>query len=127
MVTQVTDLFTRINAFEAQLSALHLARPSGVPAHLTDVELAARRLKGLSRDIPSLLKVVQLYDFYTGKQVWPVPRDWSVFVPQMYADARAGPDWWKLREQDAAYAKAESQRVNDYYAEQARLREERER
>jgi hypothetical protein len=82
-------------------------------------------MEAFSRDRTSLRKVVQLYDFYTGKQVWPVPRDWSVFVPQYYTDARASPDWWKFREQDAAHAKAESQRVNDYYAEQQRAKEER--
>jgi hypothetical protein len=53
LVDQLTDLFTRINAFEAQLSRLHQSRPSGVSAHLAGVELEARQLQNFSRDRPS--------------------------------------------------------------------------
>jgi hypothetical protein len=71
-----------------------------------------------------LLRVCGLYGFDPGKQVWPpvVPHDMSLFDPQLYADPRYSADWWKFRQQDAAYAKAEGQRVNGHYAQQARER-----
>jgi hypothetical protein len=51
----------------------------------------------------------------------------SLFDPQRYADPRASADWWKFAEQDAAAARADSARVNDYYEQQHKQREERER
>ena len=52
------------------------------------------------------------------------PRDMSMFAPVV--DPRASKDWYKFQEQDAAHARAESQRVADYYEQQERERKERE-
>jgi hypothetical protein len=127
-VSALVDLFVRMVALEGKLSRLHQSRPSGVRLHLDSPELMARGLEAFSRDKPSLLQLVQLYD-RNGKQVWPpvVPRDMSLFDPQRYADPRASADWWKYKDLAAEQAKAESERVNAYYENQRKLREERER
>jgi hypothetical protein len=128
VVGKLTDLFTRITAFDAKLSQLHQSRPSGIRLHLDDVELTARNIAAFGRDLPSIIKATVLHDFDTGKQKWPpvVPRDMIIFAPVPY-DPRYSPDWWKVREQHAEALRQERQRVDAYYAEQARQREERER
>jgi hypothetical protein len=126
VIAKLADLFTRIAILDQKLSTLHQARPSGVALHLTGSELVARELERFSRDVPSLLQAVTLFDFHTGKRVWPPvqKRDMSMFDPQRYADPRASRDWWKFAEADAAHAKAESARVQEYYEKQQRKREE---
>jgi hypothetical protein len=83
----------------------------------------------LGRDLPSLIKATTLFDFNSGKQLWPVivPRDMSIFAPAYPHDLRYTNRWWEAHEADATARRAESQRVDGYYAEQNRLREERER
>jgi hypothetical protein len=128
LINQLVDLGTRMVTLDGKLSRLHQARPSGVLLHLDSPELMARGLDAFSRAAPSLLTQLKLHDRH-GKQVWPpvVPRDMSMFDPERYADPRAGPDWWKFKEQDAAHAKAESERVQEYYARQQKEREAREK
>jgi hypothetical protein len=125
LVNELVDLLTRMAMLDDKLSRLHQARPSGVQLHLDSPELLARGLDGFSHDRPSLLTLLKLHD-RTGKQVWPPvqKRDMSLFDPQRYADPRASKDWYKYAEQDAAHAKAESERVQEYYEKQQRKREE---
>jgi hypothetical protein len=93
--------------------------------HLTGSELVARERERFTRDVPSLLQAVTLFDFDSGRQVWPPvhKRDMSLFDPQRFADPQASKDWWKFGDAKAAHAKAESQRVQDYYARQQKERE----
>jgi hypothetical protein len=125
----LTDLFTRIALLDQKLSALHQARTAGVQLHLLGAELIARELERFTRDVPSLLQVVTLFDFDSGKQVWPPiqKRDMSMFDPQRYADPRASKDWYKFAEANAAHNRAESKRVADYYEKQNKDREAREK
>ena len=127
-VSTLIDLFTRIAVFDQKLSALHEGRSAGVQLHLLGAELIAREMERFTRATPSLLQSVVLHDFNSGKRVWPpvVPRDMSMFDPERYADPRASKDWWKFKEADAAHAKAESQRVADYYEKQNNERDEKE-
>jgi hypothetical protein len=127
-VSKLVDLLTRVSAFDAKLSRLHQSRPSGVALHLDAPELLARGLEAFSRATPSLLRLVQLFD-RNGKQCWPPvqKRDLSLFDPQRFADPRASADWWRFAEQNAAYAKAQSELVSRYYENQAKERDERER
>jgi hypothetical protein len=48
-----------------------------------------------------------------------------MFDPQLYADPRRGADWWKFAEANAAHARAESQRVQQYFEQQNKEREAR--
>jgi hypothetical protein len=100
-----------------------------VQLHLLGPELIARELERFTRDMPSLLQSVVLLDFDSGKRVWPpvAPRDMSMFDPERYADPRASKDWYKFAEANAAHAKAESERVADYYEKQNKEREAREK
>jgi hypothetical protein len=125
LVNDLVDLLTQMAILDGKLSQLHQARPAGVKWHLDNPELMARGLDAFSRDRPSLLTLLRLHD-RTGKQVWPrvQPRDMSLFDPQGYADPRASKDWYKFAEHDAARAKAESERVQEYYEQQQRKREE---
>jgi hypothetical protein len=127
---QLIDLFTRCVAFDQKVSALHLSRPAGLALHLDTVELSARELERFTRDVPSLLTTVTLSDFKTGKQLWPPVqrRDMSAFIP-VVADAAHSPDWWRPEVQAArnAEAAAEAQRVAEYYEQQNKQREEREK
>jgi hypothetical protein len=127
---QLADLFTRVVAFDQRAFKLHESRPAGVKLHLEGVELSARRLEAFSRGVPSLMTVVQLFAL-DGKRVWPpvVPRDMSLFAPVVPAGPARGPDWWRPEVQAAraAEAKAEAERVAEYYARQAKEREEREK
>jgi hypothetical protein len=130
-VSQLTDLFARVVAFDQKASKLHQARPAGVALHIDSPELTARKLERVTRDVPSLLTAVTLYDFHNGKQIWPPvqKRDMSLFAPVVIADAAHSPDWWRPEVQAArnAEAKAEAERVREYYERQAREREEREK
>jgi hypothetical protein len=65
VVAQLVDLFTRIEANNAKISDLHLARPSGAGLHLAEAELVARNLDGFTRDNPPIAKQLQLPDFGT--------------------------------------------------------------
>jgi hypothetical protein len=128
-VATLIDLFQRVADHDGKIAALHQSRPTGCGLHLDGVELTARGLAAFCRDIPSLIKATTLFDFTTGKQLWPVivPRDMSVFAPAYPHDIRYTNRWWEAHEADAAGRRAESQRVDGYYAEQNRLREERDR
>jgi hypothetical protein len=68
-VNKVVDLFVRITADEKELSALHQARPRGVMEHLVSAELHARGLDRFTRDVPSLLTSVCLFDWNSGRQI----------------------------------------------------------
>jgi hypothetical protein len=73
-VIKIVDLFVRITDNNEALSELHQARPPGVTEHLVSAELHARGLDRFTRDAPSLLTSVSLFDFDSGRQVWPPPR-----------------------------------------------------
>jgi hypothetical protein len=119
LTAKLVDIFARMTALDAKLSGLRL----------DGVELTARKMERFTRDAPSLLKETLLFDLH-GKQVWPpvVKHDISAFIPTI-VDASRSPDWWRPEVQAAraAHAEAEAKRVAEYYANQNREREEREK
>jgi hypothetical protein len=127
---QLFNLFGRLGSFDRRASQLHQRRPAGCSLHIESAELTARKLERFTRDEPSLPTVVQLFAL-DGKQVWPpkVARDMSLFAPVVIADAAHSPDWWRPEVQAArnAEAKAEADRVAQYYEQQNKQREEREK
>ena len=126
-VNKIVDLFVRITANNKALSALHQARPPGVMEHLLSAELHARGLDRFTRDAPSLLTSVSLFDFDSGRQIWPPPRPpmAAAFAASMVpADNPA--DWANNYERRAAAQQAERQHMADYYARTTREQEERE-
>lgn len=128
---KLIDLFTRITVFEtAKLHQLHLARPSGVSAHLAGVELEVRGLEQFTRDTPPILNQILLFDLASGKRSWPpiVKRDLSFAIPVIDEPGRSA-DWWKpeIREARAAEAAREQKRLAEFYENQKQEREARER
>lgn len=128
IVAKLVDLFQRMAAFDAELNRLHSARPAGVSEHLLGAELTARGLTGFTRDQPSIIKTVQLPQFENSRRMaWPppVPSAAAAFAASMMLPQHRGPDWWRDGDARAAEQAAEAKRVSDHYAEQARLRDER--
>ena len=127
---RIADLFVRIAANNKALDELNRTRPDGVQRHLRSVELHARGLDGFSRDTPSLLTSVCLFDWETGRQICPPPRAsmGAAFAATMMSasDQRFSSDWWKEKEDGAASQRAEQQRIADYYARTTKEQEDRE-
>ena len=126
---KLIDLFSRISAFDGRLSTLRQNRPGGIKAHLADVELEVRGLERFTRDTPSIIQQVLLFDLSTGKQAWPpvVKRDLSFAIP-VIDDIRHSPDWWKPEVRNARRAESENEaaRVAAFYADRTRQKAERE-
>jgi hypothetical protein len=128
-VSKIMDLFVRITTNDEALSALHRARSHGVEQHLLSAELHARGLDSFTRDTPSLLTSVHLFDFDSGCQSWP-PRQPSIaeaFAATMVPSygRRYSADWAKDNEARAAAQQAERQRMADYYARTKKEQEDR--
>ena len=127
---KIVDLFVRITENNKALSALHQARPAGVMEHLVSAELHARGLDRFTRDTPSLLTSVVLFDFHSGRQIWPPRRPpmaaaFAAAVPA-YDNRRFSADWAQDNDRRAAAQRAEQQRVADFYSRTTREQEERE-
>ena len=126
-VNKVVDMFVRITDNEKALSVLHQARPAGVMEHLLSAELQARGLDRFTRDTPSLLTSVVLFDRDSGRQVWPPPRPpMAAAFAATIVPANNPADWANNQEQGAAAQQRERQRVADYYARTTKEQEDRE-
>jgi hypothetical protein len=68
-VIKIVDLFVRIIDNNEALSELHQDRPAGVMEHLDSAELHARGLDRFTRDAPSLLTSLCLFDWDSGRQI----------------------------------------------------------
>jgi hypothetical protein len=125
-VNKVVDLFVRITADEKALSALHQARPPGVMEHLLSAELHARGLDRFTRDTPSLLTSVCLFDWNSGRQIWPPRRPpMAAAFATSTVPACDPADWANNYERRAAAQQREQQYRADYYARTTREQEER--
>jgi hypothetical protein len=62
LAMQMADLFTRAEALNSRIKDLNVASPAGEP-HLYNVELHARGIDRFTRDAPSLLTAVCLFDW----------------------------------------------------------------
>jgi hypothetical protein len=124
---KIVDLLVRITENNKALSALHQARPAGVMEHLVSAELHARGLDRFTRDTPSLLTSVCLFDWNSGRQIWPPRRPpmAAAFATSM-VPACDPADWANNYERRAAAQQREQQYRADYYARTTREQEERE-
>jgi hypothetical protein len=127
---KIADLFERIAANDKAADELKRTRPEGVQRHLRSVELHARGLDSFCRDTPSLLSSVCLFDWDTGRQICPPPRQsmGAAFAATMMpaSDRRFSGDWWEEREQGAGRQRAEQQRIADTYSRMTMEQEDRE-
>ena len=100
---KIANLFSRLRAFDAELSRLHQARPAGSSEHLLRPELIARGIESFTINSRSLIDEVTLPAFEPGQpQVWPPPRklDPSSFAPVPH-DRRYSADWGVATEEQA--------------------------
>lgn len=105
--TKITDVFVRIAANDAELSRLHLVRPSGVSLHLLGAELTARGLECFTRSEPSIAATLKLPTFGAGERLaWPPPQPASFAPVLIGGDPRLYTDrWWEPKqEQERAAA-----------------------
>ena len=114
---KIVDLFVRIADNNEELSALLQARPPGVMEHLLSAELLARGLDRFTRDTPSLLTSVSLFDFDSGRQIWPPRRPpmAAAFAASM-VPACDPADWANNYERRAEAQQRERQYTADFYA-----------
>jgi hypothetical protein len=124
---KIVDLFVRITNNNKALSELHQARPPGVMEHLLSAELHARGLDRFTRDTPSLLTSVCLFDWNSGRQIWPPRRPpmAAAFATSM-VPACDPADWANNYERRAAAQQREQQYMADYYARTTKEQEDRE-
>src|SRR4029077_9979296 len=117
----------RIADNNTALSDLHQTRPAGVMEHLDSAELHARGLDRFTRDAPSLLTSVSLFDFDSGRQIWPPRRPpiSAAFAASM-VPAYDHANWGNDQEQRAAAQQREREYVSAHYARMTREQEERE-
>jgi hypothetical protein len=100
-----------------------------VAEHLFSAELHARGLDRFTRDVPSLIASVCLFDFASGRQAWPPPRRSiaaALAASMVPVSAYHPADWANNYERRAAAQQAERQRMTDYYARLTKEQEERE-
>jgi hypothetical protein len=101
--------------------------PAGVMEHLVSAEVHARGLDRFTRDTPSLLTSVCLFDWDSGRQMWPPPQpSISAAFAATLVPADNSADWANNYERRAAAQQRERQYIADYYARTTREQEERE-
>jgi hypothetical protein len=100
-----------------------------VEQHLVSAELHARGRANFSRDTPSLVSSVCLFDWDSGRQICPPPRPSMAAACAATAipgyDRRFTADWAKDNERRAAAQGAEGQRHADYLAGLTKEQDER--
>jgi hypothetical protein len=135
--SMIVNILGRLATNDEVLAKLHRDRPDGVEQYLRSAELHARGLESFTENTPSLLASVRLFDWDTGRQIWPPPRPSmaSAFAAtsMQVCDRRFTADWALAREANVEAVRAR-QAVSDAQTQQMTLdqeerqnREERER
>lgn len=125
---RMADLFVRIDTNDRALAELNRSRPAGIEQHMLSTELHARKLDNLTLSTPSLVNSVHLFDWVTGRQLWPPPVQSMVAAFAATAttfDRRATADWAQDNERRAAAQRAGQRRMAEYYGRLTQQQEER--
>ena len=127
---KIADLVERIAAVDRKLDELNRTRPHSVQRYLRSVELHSRGLDSFSANTPSFLTSICLFDWDTGRQICPPPRQslGAAFAATLMpaSDQRFSADWWKESEEGAARQRARQQSMADFYARTTKEQEDRE-
>lgn len=113
LVSQLVDLFERTRAMDAEVERINGSAPNS----------ESRRIAGIAAT--HILANTKLLDL-TNKQLWPPPTPPILPHEVMPIPSHPGADWWRANQERDAERHRASQRVADFYANQARQREERE-
>jgi hypothetical protein len=117
IVATITDLMTRIAACDGDAARVNGSAPSGERLRLGGVELSSRNLAGFTRAAPSILEELKLPPWEPGGPEWPIARPFNAAAiaaacaPRPF-DRRYSPDWWQVKEAEAA-ERREQQRLED--------------
>jgi hypothetical protein len=123
LVAQLLSVIKEMQECDREVDRINRTAPSGESQRLVGVERASLG------DAPSILDRLKLPHWERGQSdLWPPPI--PVVLPQVPANLlwHPGADWEdeEYRFQHNAKREREAEMVADYYAEQARLRKERE-
>jgi hypothetical protein len=127
-VRQIVEVFVRLRAFQDKCRALHLTDTGGGLPHIIDPEIKARRLDVFSRDQPSLLDAVRLYDWQSGTEVWPEkPTSFAATFAQSMVPQGPGQFWAsdEVRARVVSEQQREREKMAAHYAQAAKEQEER--
>jgi hypothetical protein len=131
-VTKLVDLLLRIEEVDREAKRVNSEKPfdakeaNGDGRWLLETELVARGLDHFRIHDLQIMRDLKLPQFEAGAQLaWPPhrPIDWSSVAP---VARHPGADWAVEREERAAAARADQERVIEHYAAMARQREKSE-
>ncbi len=119
---KLVDLLSRMAINDADIARLHTDAPDGTGNEfLLGPELTARGLAAFSREDPSIAGELRLPSFEGDRRVWPPPQ---LFDPELFApapfDRRYSPEWWQVKEEEAAALRERDER--EAAEEEARVR-----
>ena len=113
LVSQLVDLFDRLRVTDANIDGINGAAPNA----------ESRRLESFGyQPILTATKLLSL----TGEPLWPPPQPPILPHQVMPVPPHPGKDWAQAISDRNRARSAEAERVSNYYAQQARAREERE-
>lgn len=117
IITQLSDLFGRIDANTAGINSLHSQAPDSEPRRLIDAELAARGLTHYTAEQPRLRDSLLLPDFTRPHVTYPPKYDFSAQAAlsaqgllQALAQKHAltcNADWWQAKQLQDEQQRAE--------------------
>ena len=114
LISQLIELFARVKEMDQEVSAQNDSAPNSEGRRLLPV--------GIRPDIALHTKLVGL----SGQTVWPPPAPPLALQMNLPVIPHAGANWWEANQARDQERHAEAQRVAGYYANQAKVREDRE-
>jgi hypothetical protein len=117
LAEQIAAACREAERVDQEISRLHGSAPNDAMERLASVELYARNLEAFTTNTPSLLENTRLFDWETGKSIWPPP---APSLAAGYAatmsfghDPRYSGDWWRVQQQDQERQAANAARWNE--------------
>ena len=114
LINQIVDLFDKVRFTNSEVDTINSVAPNSESRRIDAV--------GIRADIPLNTKLVDL----SGKTVWPPPTPAILPEQVMAVPTHPGRDWARANQQRDAERHAEAQRVAAFYANQQKVREDKE-
>ena len=114
LINQIVDLFNKVKFTNAEVDTINSVAPNSESRRLLPV--------GVRADIAIGTKLLDL----SGKQVWPTPQPAILPEQVMPVMSHPGRDWARANQQRDAERHAEAKRVASFYANQQKVREDKE-
>jgi len=117
IINGLLDFFKQVRDMDAEVDLINGAAPNSEGRRISPVAS-----QGLIQQAIANTRLVDV----TARPVWPPPQPQILPEQIMTVPTHAGANWHQANQQRAAERHAEAQRVANFYATQARQREERE-